>query len=132
MSIRGRFVLGVFLVAVACGYQDVKGDVKVERTFKVKSVTGAGTPLEVVLVPDDCATEEVVLASGVNRDVQTRHTTDLACFSRLQPGTAIEHVKQREKQGCTPGLVYYDKVGGCALGPLLLSTRGVRCAPPAK
>lgn len=130
MSNRRRFVLGVFLVAVACGYQDVKGDVKVQRAFTVKSVSGAGTPLEVVLVPSDCATEEVVLASGVT-GAQTRHTTDLACLSKLQAGAAIEHVKQREKQGCVPGVVYYDKLGTCALGPLAMTSRGTKCTPPA-
>ncbi|HUQ04586.1 MAG TPA: hypothetical protein VM261_18930 [Kofleriaceae bacterium] len=130
MSIRGRFVLGVFLVAVACGYQDVKGSVKVQRAFKVKSVSAAGAPLELVLVPDDCATEEVVIAAGV-AGAETRHSTDLTCLAKLQPAAAIEHVKQREKQGCIPGVVYYDKLGGCALGPLAMTSRGTRCTPAA-
>jgi hypothetical protein len=130
MSIRRRFVLGVLLVAVACGYQDVKGDIKVQRAFKVKAVSAAGAPLEVVLVPDDCATEEVVIAAGV-AGAQTRHATDTRCLASLQVGAATRHLLQREKQGCVPGMVYYDKVGDCALGPLALTSRGTTCTPSA-
>ncbi len=127
MSSRWLHVVSVLLVAVACSYQDVKGDRRVLRTFTVSSVTSA--PLELVLVPEDCPTERIVVKAGVT-GAQSRHRADLACLGALPAGGAIKLEQQREKQGCIPGKVYYDLLGDCELGPLVLTSTGTRCTKP--
>jgi hypothetical protein len=127
MRRRLHVLISVLLVTVACGYKD-QGERQVWRTFTVKSVTSS--PLELVLVPTDCATEEVVVAAGV-LSVQTRHQTDLTCLGALKVGSTIRHEKQGERQGCMPGKVQYDMLGDCVLGQLALTKRGTPCGPAA-
>lgn len=57
----------------------------------------------------------------------SRHRADLACLGKLTAGARVEHAKQRERQGCMPGMVYYDKLGDCELGDFVRTTRGVSC-----
>lgn len=119
-----RVVTAVLLLGVACSYKDVGGR-EVVRSFAVTSV--ASDPLRLVLVPDDCPTEQVQIDAAVTGPA-TRHKADLACLARLQVGAKIRHERQGEKQGCTPGKVQYELLGDCALGPLVLTSTGTRCA----
>ena len=112
-------------VTIACSYRDVPGDRRVERSFTVTSVASA--PLAVGLAPTDCATESVVLAEREGAGSSRRHPTDAACLAKLQVGATVTFERQRERQGCMPGVVYYPLLGGCALGALELVSKGSRC-----
>lgn len=127
MPSRKQFVTLALLVAVSCSYQDVGGRIPI-RSFHVASV--AASPLHIVLTPDDCPTEQVVIdAAVVGRD--SRHGADLACLGRLQVGAAVRHEGQKQRQGCVPGSPQYELVGNCTIGPLALTSTGTRCnAPP--
>jgi len=124
---RSRLPVALGICVLACSYRDVKGDRRVQRTFAVTSV--ATTPFELVLAPNDCATESVVVTPSTTDKRTSRHTADLACLGKLRAGDTVELAKQREKQGCMPGMVYYDKLGECALGDLELTRKGTPCVP---
>jgi len=124
-----RLPIALAICVLACSYRDVKGDRRVQRTFAVTAI--AASPFELVLAPSDCATESVVVTPSRKDKRTSRHTADLACLGKLRAGDTVELAKQREKQGCTPGMVYYDKLGECALGDLELTPRGTPCVPAA-
>ena len=98
-------------VTIACSYRDVPGDRRVERSFTVTAV--ASSPEALVLAPTDCATETVVVAPRPPASTSRRHPTDAACLAKLAMGATVTFERQREKQGCMPGKVYYPLLGGC-------------------
>lgn len=110
-------------LGVACSYEDVGGRIPV-RSFQVSSLTAS--PLRIVLVPDDCPSERVVIDAAVTGPA-TRHAADVACLGRLAVGSTVRHERQKQRQGCMPGAPQYDLVGDCALGPLTLTSSGTRC-----
>lgn len=123
---RWRLPVALGICVLACSYQDVKGNRRDVRTYAVTSI--AASPFELVLAPTDCAIESMVVTLNTTGQRTSHHDADLACLGKLRPGQLVEYAKQREKQGCMPGTVYYDKLGDCALGSLELTSKGTPCA----
>ena len=117
----------IALAVVACSYRDV-GEPEVKRTFTVASASVS--PFTLVLTPTDCPTESVRVEGDIKASSH-RHEADVACMGALKVGSTITVAKQRIKQGCMPGKVYRDVLGGCELGPMTLTSTGTKCTKPA-
>src|SRR6476661_7181033 len=106
----------IALAVVACSYRDV-GEPEVLRTFTVASASVS--PFSLVLTPTDCPTESIRVEGEVTASSH-RNPADVACMGALKVGSTVTVAKQRIKQGCMPGKVYRDVLGGCELGPMRL------------
>ncbi len=121
-----RHAIPLICAAVACSYRDT-GRREVVRTFTVTAV--GRSPTELVLAPVDCPTETVLVDLAPSASRSKRHQADHTCLTSFEVGATVALERQRERQGCMPGMVFYELLGGCVLGELEVKSKGPACAP---
>ena len=108
-------LVALAMTLLACSYQDVPHHRRA-RTLVVDEV-GPGAK-RITLHSPGCPTSHVVFSAG-DRDDSRRHRMDVKCLEKLAAGSTVDFVTQRERQGCMPGAVHTDLLGGCTIGNMV-------------